>query len=209
VTREQRANFIFACALAVLIAPGFFLLMRKKLTGSDRPNFLPEPVPHQVAYIQPDPVPPNLPRVEPTEVKQWVDTLIRERGIKPLRGTGGTPILSNDHRVQMLGEKAAGAAMQIALLLWKDSPLGNDEPELTASDDTPAAVVANTPIDVPTPIRHALQEAGYVNPPTRVWLIERSFASVPRSQLRLRYPSGTLPVQTIRLMRDEAIAPVR
>jgi hypothetical protein len=46
MTREVRANVLFLIGLAVLMTPGFIILMNKKLSNNPgKSNAMPDPVP--------------------------------------------------------------------------------------------------------------------------------------------------------------------
>ncbi|HEX8342320.1 MAG TPA: hypothetical protein VF624_15560, partial [Tepidisphaeraceae bacterium] len=120
MSRELRLNLIFLVILLMLMAPGFYILMRKRLADTDRRADLPHPPPHSVAYVQPGPVPPHLPRVEPSAAKVWVSRLVRDRfGAEMFRAEGNVPCISGDHRAQLTYFAADAGRLRLQLLLWQ------------------------------------------------------------------------------------------
>ena len=171
MSRELRANLIFVCILLVLSAPGFYILMAKRIAHTGPPVDLPDPVPHAVAYVQPDPVPPGLPRVEPPEARAWVEQLASEHGVvKIYRGADDEPMLSSDHRVQVVERRDAGAHTAIALIFWQEpsSAMQFVADARNSRGQVKAQNVVARSIAVPTTVRHALQRVGYIDPPDHV-----------------------------------------
>jgi hypothetical protein len=182
MTREQRANLIFVSVLILLIAPGAYILLSKKLRGTSDPNFMPDPVSVSAAYNQPLPVQPGLPRVEPPEARQWIGNLLKDR-IDPetsvLRDPSGGPVVTDSFRTQVAQLSRHDTLASAWLVVW------DDRNDLTASQ--PAIVVYQGParyqssgrnlerLDVPVTVRHALQKVGYLDPPKRIWLVQADF----------------------------------
>lgn len=166
--KESRANIIFFLVLLVLILPGFVILMRKKLAGPTDPAHLPTLIPHQAAYIQPEPVPPRAPRIEPPAVRAWVTRELHDR-VDPnatvARDSTGTGAVVSDRFATQL---VHASDRQIVLLVWSA-----DSDPLTVTIGTSSGEESNleltrTWIDVPKNIRHALQNVGYTDPPERI-----------------------------------------
>lgn len=179
--KEARLNLIFFGILLVLLAPGFLILMRKKLSGTDEPNYLPDPIPHSTAYNQPLPVPPGLPRNEPPEATEWVNSLVREH-VSPtarmLRTGTNQPVVSDAFRTQAIHVHHDGAAGRVVLLVWDERP--SLEPRVqveVGAEPAGTSESKRTMIDVPKKVRHALQRVGYVDPPEKVWLVDLGFTA--------------------------------
>ncbi len=189
MTREARANLIFGIILFVLMAPGFVLLMRKKLSGSSEPNYMPQAPPHAAAYMQPPPVPPSVPRVEPAEVKQWLTNLLHDR-VSPTasvtRGRDGSgPAISDRFTTQLLlSESPAGQPLKLHLLFW-DTQFNPDGLTVSVSDEKQTLpLTVETPVtwvDVPKDIRRTLQHVGYIDPPTKIaWVTASALQNVEK-----------------------------
>lgn len=165
---ESRANIIFFVVLLVLILPGFVILMRKKLSGPTDPVHLPPLVPHQAAYIQPEPVPPRAPRIEPPVVRAWVERELHDR-VDPnatlARDRTGAGAVVSDRFVTQL---VHASDRQIVLLVWSADTDPRTVKISTDSIEESDVEVTRTFIDVPKDIRHALQDVGYTNPPERI-----------------------------------------
>jgi hypothetical protein len=205
--------------LIALIAPGAYILLSKKLRGTSEPNYMPDPRHTTAAFNQPLPVPPGLPRVEPPEVRLWVSNLLQDR-IHPKaaipRDAERSPIMSDTFRTQFLQwVPATEKSATVWLMVW------DDRASITASQPTiqiyqPAAATASSrnvsQIDVTQTVRDALQRVGYVNPPTRVWLIEANYESTPTapspSRIELIYSdaAGRATVETITLATPIKVA---
>lgn len=163
MSRELKANLVFIIALLIVAAPGVFIMMRKRMEQSSHGNggdFMRSVVPSSVAFNQPPPYRPNLPKYEPPVARAWVETEIRKTlpaDARVIRARDGTPIMSDNSRLQLLSINTRTAH----LLLW-DNPA--QLPQLTP---TPTSVEMKKLI-VPKDVRHALQNVGYVNPPEEI-----------------------------------------
>lgn len=194
--KESRANLIFFSILVILIAPGFVILMKKKLSGSSEPAHLPPLVPHEAAYIQPEPIPPRAPRIEPPEVRAWVTKLLHDR-INPTLSlvrdpNTDSPIVGNRFTTQLVYVNQD----KLAFLIWSThvTSVNVSADGLNVLSTDPVAW-----IEVPTHIRHSLQKVGYINPPERIaWLEVKFSGALPGgTRVKIVYPpaeeSITLP----------------
>ncbi len=215
MSKELRANLIFLIILLVLIAPGFIILIRKKLAGSDQPNYMPDPVPHAAAFNQPPPVPPKVDRVEPTIVRAWVSNQVQER-FDPkaalLRSADGTaPVMGDRYITQaaMISRSDAGN-VRVALLVW-DAAASVSKAPAKMSIVTPAGSMAADAtdafsVDVPKDVRHALQSVGFIDPPEKVLWVSGLFVTAPAGDVRsialtLTGPESKSTTETITLRR--------
>lgn len=210
--KEARLNLIFFGILLVLLAPGFIILMRKKLSGSSEPNYMPDPIPHAVGYVQPAPVPPGLPRVEPPEARQWTTKLVHER-VSPtasvLTVRDNVAIVSDAFRTQALCFVGGEPESRLLLMLWDDRVVASgSNPRIEVRFNGVQQQIEASNVDsvpVPKDVRHALQRVGYVDPPEKVWIIAFKFASFPaqampdRIILGVTEPRGTVTTETITL----------
>jgi hypothetical protein len=208
MTREVRANVLFLIGLAVLMTPGFIILMNKKLSNNPgKSNAMPDPVPYQIAYMQPLPAPP-VPRREPPAVRRWVHDQIEKRlGNASAREFDRTsnsgPIVSDHFITQFLGLSfhPTGKEATLTLLRWDvRTDIAAIVPTIEA-DFAVGSMKFSRPaveaVEVPKDIRHALQDVGYVDPPQKVWWI--SFPGTTEGEvgtlnrLRLTVPNAKPP----------------
>ena len=180
--KESKANLIFVIVLIGTMIPGITMLVRKKLNGDHTSAALPDPVPYALAYNQPPPTPPGLPRMEPAIVRDWVQRVMREKiGIDTsmLRGPDG-PVVSDAYFTQWISLQGlippsgnAGGGADIWLLIWRDQPPATaDDPKVASANrpDRFCDVVSLESLRVPVEVRHSLQSVGYIDPPQKVWL---------------------------------------
>lgn len=188
--KESRANVIFFLVLLVLIAPGFVILMRKKLSGPTDPAHLPTMIPHQAAYIQPDPIPPRAPRVEPAAVRSWVTQQLHDRvdpNASVVRDQTGAGPLVGDKFVTQIVHRVGG---QLVLLIWRAEiePLSFE----TKVDGASLGVPSVEWVDVPKDVRHSLQKVGYTDPPERIAWVEVPLTAVPaNAEVSVSYDGRT------------------
>jgi hypothetical protein len=148
-------------------------------------------IPHQAAYIQPPPIPPRVPRIEPPEVRAWVTRQLHDR-INPNTSvardiTGAGPVVGDRFVTQLV----QASDEQLALLIWS-SGVEQASIALDAGDGPQllAAAIA-TSVDVPKNVRHALQQVGYVNPPEQLAWIDVPLDGRLPSGARLQITYGT------------------
>jgi len=190
--KELKLNLVFFGVLAILVTPGFIILMNKKLSGSTDPNYMPDEAPVAGAYNRPPPVPPRLPRVEPAEARQWVTQLLQQHAgtsATLARSEGGSaPVIGDAFRTQLLSIAPTPQAITstVCLLIWTNrTDVTPTNPQVTAfrgSEQTPLTDVRVERIDVPKTVRHALQRVGYIDPPTSAWFVQGTLKTTPVSQ---------------------------
>ena len=223
MTREVRANVIFLLVLFFLAAPGFGLLMYRKLHGTARPNDLPEAVSVSTAYMQPLPVDPRLPRREPRVVRDWVRQLLQARegpDVKVMRdgeGEAAGPLVSDRFVTQLAGMSAdADGSLKLVLVRWDaKTDLATEQPKLFAETNghrVDGKILLTESTEVPREVRYALQDVGYIDPPARVWWITatlpKSAANPPPDSITLQYRiTGIDAPETIRLSPGPATRP--
>lgn len=203
MTREFRANLLFLVGLIILITPGFIILMNKKLSAMPgKSNALPDPVPYQIAYMQPLPAPP-VPRREPKAVRTWVRGLIAERLGEPAalafdQSAATGPVISDQFVTQFLylSPSTVSQPATITLLRWDDRvDLSAKSPGLQAEfAGGEAAFTQPTAqaIDMPKDIRHNLQNTGYIDPPGKIWWVSFT-GTVPENAGELKKLRLTVP----------------
>ncbi len=183
MTKEGRFNLIFFSVLLVLMLPGFLILMSRKLGGTSDPNYMPNPLQHAAAYMQPPPIPPTVPRTEPQAVREWVTQLLHDRVDSQAalaRTSDGGPAIGERFRSQVVyADHPTPKTYRVAVLIWSAQVLegGHDQPVVRVEglDLKNAAAPTMEAIDVPKEIRRALQKIGYIDPPLRVAWIDTTF----------------------------------
>ena len=214
--KESKANLIFVSLLVCSMIPGIFMLVRKKLNGDMTSAALPDPVPFAVAYNQPPPFPPSLPRREPPVVREWVARLTQEKvgiDVSLMRSATGGPVVSDGYLTQSIAVDGGlptghGGSIKLWLLIWRESPA------ITASDpvlspvsypENAARVISLEQLPVPKDVRHALQGVGYIDPPQKIWLgcYELQYSDVPGAgmlnQIKIAHSSGQPRIEILNL----------
>ncbi|GIW76893.1 MAG: hypothetical protein KatS3mg104_1956 [Phycisphaerae bacterium] len=200
--KETKANLVFALLLLILIAPGFFILMKKKLSGSTEPAHLPPLIPHEAAYIQPEPIPPRAPRVEPPEVRGWVMTLLHDQidpNSRMVRDPlNDSPIVGNRYTTQLVYMNHD----KLVFLIWSDNV-----PSVRVWVDGSSELVTDsvTWIEIPKHIRHVLQKVGYIDPPQRIAWVQAKLPGILASGQRIKivYP----PTEEFLKLPDSVMKP--
>jgi hypothetical protein len=183
MTKEGRFNLIFFSVLLVLMLPGFLILMSRKLGGTSDPNYMPNPLQHVAAYMQPPPIPPTVPRTEPQAVRDWVTKLLHDRvdsEASLARSMDGGPAIGDRFRSQVVHVQSADPSRyRVVVLIWSSKVRqdGQDAPTVRVEglDLKHAIPPMAEAIDVPKDIRRALQKVGYIDPPLRVAWIDTMF----------------------------------
>lgn len=221
MTREARANLIFVGILVLLCAPGFFMLMKKRLSGGGNSNSQPVPALYSAAYNQPPPFDPRLPRIEPATVRDWVRGLLQARqgtGVRVARDGGAPdagPVISDRFVTQLAGISAnTDGTLALSLLRWVDSGEQTTEsPKVTADlGGRSVELIVNRmdPIEVPPNVRHALQSVGYITPPLRVWWLACTVPTLPGDPTprSVTLQGKAIPTEVLTLNRTPATRPV-
>jgi hypothetical protein len=199
--KETRNNLIFITILLALILPGAVILVKKKMQPGERPIGAPDPVRKTTGYMDPYPA-ETVPRLAPPLTLQWVAGLAVEppstppgspapdTGIAWQRLTRKTSATSPQPEVGPADAPAAQRAGEqlmspnrlfqlvsfaprtgtLRLIVW-DADTPADQLRVSL-DGKPADLSAAWRVDMPKPVRHDLQEAGYVLPPERVLVVD-------------------------------------
>ena len=199
--REIKANVIFAVILLILVAPGAIILVRKKLNGPSDPNYMPKALHNSVAFNQPPPFPPGLPRVEPSDVSKWVGTelVARSNGLAiPIRNpTDQSAIMGSRFRTQLLGQQIIDGKLRIYLLIWDESVTQQSLLKITSVPNNLAGTIQTfASLTPPKNIRHALQRCGYVDPPVSAVWVEVNFDTNTQNVNGLTVERTDRPTQT-------------
>ncbi|MGN6726715.1 MAG: hypothetical protein ACTHLZ_12400 [Tepidisphaeraceae bacterium] len=195
MTREIKANLIFLAALIVLVSPGFYILMKKRLNGPSKPIFMADPVPVTAAYNQPPPVPPTLPRIEPKLAKSWiVETLQADAGasarlMRTSDDEAAGPVMGDRFITQGIAQQTTPAGTTIRLLAWDARTQSVGDARVQGSlngKPVDGGATEVRQLDVPVYVRHTLQDAGFIDPPTKVgWIICKFSGPVDRLEIGL------------------------
>lgn len=183
MTRETKANLIFLSLFVALSVPGGIILFKKKL-NSTRMMYLPDPVNRTLAYMDPMPAPPNVPRVVPPLTAGWVAQLAAGRSVpmRPDAAGAPLPVMSKNQLFQVVACEPADDHWTLRLLAW-DERLRPDASRLTALADagSPVAgrILSAEELPLPAPVRKELQDSGFTRPPERVVLVHVHFAGKP------------------------------
>ena len=213
MTREVKANLIFLVALVVLVSPGFFILMKKRLNGPNKPIFMADPVPTVAAYNQPPPVPPALPRVEPATVRAWVTQILQNDAgpsailMRTSDDPAAGPVMGSHYVTQGLSADQSNGALTVRLLAWDADSLSAPQVDIkgiAAEGSITAEILKVQSIDVPVDVRHHLQDVSFIDPPQTVSLIVcRIKSKSPDAIDRLMIGLPAKPSETLILPKDE------
>ncbi|MCC7407047.1 MAG: hypothetical protein IT442_03190 [Phycisphaeraceae bacterium] len=181
LSRETRLNLIVLAVLAVLLAPGAVILVRKQLSSSTRIEFLRDPVRVEAAYLDPVDLPSHIRRIVPTPVTAWLRTL---------PDTSATPALTLTWRQGLVSLRRKFEIVTVAPLSPASSPgspPGSCRITLAAWDPAMTRAAANVAfncekgaitllstrtVDIPDPVRESLKNAGWTTPPHQLGWFE-------------------------------------
>jgi hypothetical protein len=180
VTRETRLNLWFLAIFLIISLPGAVILFIKKLDPSASRMDEPDAVRMQLPYMAPVPAPPEMRWMVPPVTHRWLTDLTQQKTGGPMAsavppGPEWEPVISPDHRLQVMSVRAAGGTTHLALTVW-DTPLSDDasriNPKFQANGhELPASIVRNGSIEIPAPIRYELVNLGFAHPPARIeWI---------------------------------------
>ncbi len=187
MSKEHRLNLIFFVILLLIIAPGYFILMKKKLTGPADPNYMPDPVQDKLAYVHPPGGNPNLPRVEPPEVRQWINKLIQDRFSHndTVLLKQAAPVLSDQFQTQLIRlDQTDTRTTRAVLLIWKDQTA---LPEITfhsVDGSIRKADVDSDTVPLPKNILRSLQNVGYPFQLSNILLVIATDQTIAPSDLK-------------------------
>jgi hypothetical protein len=194
--RETRLNLIFLVVFLAISLPGAVILFIKKLDPAAPRMDEPDAVLRQVPFMTPPPAPSGARWMVPTQTRAWLDTLTRQKTGKAMASAvvGGPewePIISADHRMQVMSITPASNAAVAGLLLWNGATSTDiSEYQLYAHLGLrveKGAVESVEPVPVPPDVRKELVSLGYTHPPTQVlWM-------------RAHWPGGLANGQTMQL----------
>ena len=180
VTRETRINLWFLAIFLVISLPGAVILFIKKLDPSAPRMDEPDAVLTRLPYMTPAPSLSKVRWMVPPVTYRWLTELTQKK-------TGGTmasalppgpewePVISADHRVQVMSTSTRNGMTHLALAVW-DSPSADDASRVklafqVSGHDVPIEIVQTDSVEIPGPVRHELVSLGYSHPPARIeWI---------------------------------------
>jgi hypothetical protein len=196
VKRETRVNLWFLAVFLVLSLPGAVILFRKKLDPTASRMDQPDAVLSRMPFMAPPPVPPGVRWMVPTATRAWLAELTREKAGTAMASTvtGGPewePIISADHRLQVMSVSTANDATVAALLLWHGWTSTEASNYLVYADigsrEEQGTIESVEPVPIPPDVRKELVSLGYTHPPKQVlWM-------------RARWPGALTNGQTVDL----------
>jgi hypothetical protein len=180
VKRETRLNLWFLAVFLVLSLPGAVILFRKKMDPSASRMDQPDAVLSRVAFMAPPPVPPGVRWMVPPRTRAWLEELTQQKAGTAMASTvvGGPewePIISDDHRLQVMSVATVKDATSAALVLWRGATsIEASSYRLDVSLGSRAeqgAVESVEPVPIPADVRKELVSLGYTHPPMQVlWI---------------------------------------
>lgn len=178
--RETRLNLLFLVVFLVLSLPGAVILFRKKLDPAASRMDQPDAMLRQMPYMAPPPVPPGVRWMVPPATRAWLDELTRQKAGTPMASAvvGGPewePIISADHRLQVMSVVPGQDATTAALLVWHGAtstdPASYPLQVQIGSRDEQGTIASIEAVPIPANVRKELVSLGYAHPPTQVlWL---------------------------------------
>jgi hypothetical protein len=210
MTFETRANLVFLVLFLLISLPGAAILFVKKLDPTARRMSLPEPVRKSLPYMDPMPVPPEVPRVVPPRTAAWVDAGARDTAGLPAAARVQTadgrsmPWMSRRRWFQVIG---FDGQQRLWLLLWAPQLTRGGSVEVTAgtADGQRMMVVPiHTIAPIPREVRRELQDEGFVRPPEQVMWVALESGAVRPGQLTMLSVSFGGASDDVRLVDDGA-----
>lgn len=192
MSRETRVNLILLAVLVVAMAPGGYILFKKKIDPTARPMNRPDFARRHLVFIDPTPAPRDLPRLMPSMTATWVSDLARREmasGMLTLppaqeetdaEPSPPLPIMSERRLAQVVSVRGYADGFDLGLLVW-NLPRGTKSASLSAeisggaeADESDSSVIASQTLTLPAAIKRDLQQSGLPAPPQQVlWAITR------------------------------------
>jgi hypothetical protein len=196
-------NVIFLIVFLAISLPGAVILFRKKLDPQARRMDQPDVITTRLPYMTPLPAPPDVRWIVPDRTRAWLEQLMQAhtRNSRMLSATSGpqwTPIISQDHLVQVMRASESGDSLQVELLIWSDAiepSAGNISVTVAGLPAKVSRIVTETP---PPPIRSELVSLGFIKPPKTVCWIDVLSPPIRNTTTRLdlEYKGSPAPLHT-------------
>lgn len=193
MTKETKRNLIFLTILVPLMAPGGIILFMKKLNPDERYIGAPDPVRLGTPYVDRMPTGPQMRRVVPVLVGQFVEQELRQR-------TGDTqampllepqdellPLMSEKRLFQWVYTEAAEGVAKVYVLVWSERAPREVSAYTLTTPAGPAKVLDVAVVEQSGKLQKALQDAGLIKPARNVrWIV----AEVPPGTTELTLGFG-------------------
>ena len=196
-------NVIFLVAFLAISLPGAVILFRKKLDPHARRMDQPDVITTRLPYMTPRPAPPDVKWIVPDQTRAWLEQLTQShtgnsRMLSATSGPQWTPVISEDHLVQVMSARESGDSLHIGLLIWSDANEPGAADFSVTVDGLPANVSQSVKEAVPPPVRSELVSLGFIKPPKTVCWIDVLSPPIrdARAQLDLDYKGPPAPLHT-------------
>lgn len=194
---ETRANWIFLAIFMCVMGPGLIMLTAKAYKKGAAGMSPPAPK-TTVAYMNPTPQNPSLPRVLPPQTGSFIDSIaarlidMHKGIIRVDRNEKSVPVLSAQRSLELVAAGPRGGTFSIALVGWhKDFLPLPDLYQFKAIRGQAAAPVKLIGYEqqlLPIDVRAELQKYGYLLPPDGVvWMLLEIEGAEPIDELELAF----------------------
>jgi hypothetical protein len=193
MTQETKRNLIFLAILVPLMAPGGIILFMKKLNPDERYIGAPDPVRLGTPYIDRLPTGPQMRRVVPVGVGQFVAEELRRRTgtpwaqpmLEPQHGL--LPLMSDQRLFQWVYLASVEGVGKAHVLVWSERAPREASGYTLSTPAGPAKVLDVAVVEQSDKLQRALQDAGLIKPARNVrWIL----AEVPPGTTELTLGFG-------------------
>ncbi|HEY8750851.1 MAG TPA: hypothetical protein VIM11_22900 [Tepidisphaeraceae bacterium] len=195
--RENRLNLLFLAAFIVVALPGAVILFKKKLDPTAHRLDQPDPILNRLPYMVPPPAPAGIKWIVPDRTQAWVQSLTAPAPVASAKPPGPQwePVISEDHRLQLLGV-TVGDPSHLTLLLWNGTVEPRADLFAVTIDGAPgsAHVTSVKVIAIPPDARRELVMMGFVRPPVNVLVLDvaaQALAPLAKHSLALSYTASS------------------
>jgi hypothetical protein len=199
MNKETRSNLIFLAIILAVMIPPAILLFRKKLDPDARIMYLPDPVPHAVAYMVPGPTPPGMSRVVPPKTAAWVLGLTETDSASRPKGE---PLMSDRSTFQVIVVVQGDEQARVTVLMWSPPPADGRWSLESDNQQVPGTIERQEASPLPQPVRQELGERGLLRPPKQLTVCTLHFAAtIGEARVVLRDAEGR-PLDSVPLFTN-------
>jgi hypothetical protein len=187
MTKENRANLIFACLFIAVIIPGAVMLVKKQMKPGSTPVGGRDVVHRQTAYMDPLPL-PGFERQVPPGVRKWVGAIASTQPTTQ-------PVISHSRTFEVTSLEKTATGWDAMIVIWNTRvALPNALTSTIRVDDKdlPGELTDSRRVDLPREVDQELRDVGFVNPPDHVLVA------------RFHYPGATARPSSITLLGEPA-----